>query len=507
MEQEAFFSELRQRGKSEETITLARQVLDDFHRHKSDLPDYLQVVREYTDEFITKYDNALNRLVILFWFHDFIQVKPVATYLLTMLGTVRVLENQKQRMALLCGNAKAEAVFSKAMIPTLGSDLRHYPTMICDYLKSMTSYLPESECRRVLAGNHHDVDVTQFAEDKLLFADELNLQELLLRKHRRLIEELQSFAQSGKLWFEQHITQDVVDYVMAHQEIQTGIVEGDRVIVAKIPYNPDAWLKAANPIRKRYHACHCPFVREAVLTSEAVPSLWCYCSGGFTKLFYDYLFDADLEVELLESVLDGADICRFAIQLPREYTENHFINRQKIDLSSVQLSGRILDIGGGGEGIIGRLFEDKVISIDTRKDELEEARCNTIKIEMDASELKFIDNTFDYVYSFYTFMYMKKDTWTKVFSEALRVLKQGGEMHIRDVYIPQKPLGAQDYFSVPMTIKLNATDEVKTIYGIWWEGRELDMNTLKCLAEEAGFSVMEQENIQDSFFLRLVKTA
>ncbi len=271
MEQEAFFSELRQRGKTEETIALARQVLADFHRNKSDLPDYLQVVREYTDIFIANSDKALNQLVILFWFHEFIQVKPVATYLLTMLGTVNVLENQKQRMALLCGNEKAEAVFSEALIPALGSDLKHYPTMICNYLKSMATHLTESECRQVLAGNHHAVDAKHFAEDKLLFADELNLQEFLQRKHQRLTDELQSFAGSGKLWFEQHITQDVVDYVKAHQEIQTGILEGDRVIVTKIPYNPDAWLQEENPVRKRYYACHCPFVREAILSSVAVP--------------------------------------------------------------------------------------------------------------------------------------------------------------------------------------------------------------------------------------------
>lgn len=34
---------------------------------------------------------------------------------------------------------------------------------------------------------------------------------------------------------------------------------------------------------------------------------------------------------------------------------------------------RILDIGGGGEGIIGMRYSNRVISIDTRKDELEEA--------------------------------------------------------------------------------------------------------------------------------------
>ncbi len=32
-----------------------------------------------------------------------------------------------------------------------------------------------------------------------------------------------------------------------------------------------------------------------------------------------------------------------------------FIETQKIDLTDVELTGRILDIGGGGEGIIGQL--------------------------------------------------------------------------------------------------------------------------------------------------------
>jgi len=110
--------------------------------------------------------------------------------------------------------------------------------------------------------------------------------------------------------------QDVVDYVKEHQDIQTGIRQGDRIIVRKIPYNPDAWIKEADPLLKRFHACHCPFSRFSILTQMPVPDLWCYCSGGFTKLFFDYLYERDLEVELLESVLPGGESCRFAIRLP-----------------------------------------------------------------------------------------------------------------------------------------------------------------------------------------------
>ena len=38
-----------------------------------------------------------------------------------------------------------------------------------------------------------------------------------------------------------------------------------------------------------------------------------------------------------------------------------------------ELQGKILDIGGGGEGIIGRLYGPQVIAIDYRQDELDEA--------------------------------------------------------------------------------------------------------------------------------------
>lgn len=37
------------------------------------------------------------------------------------------------------------------------------------------------------------------------------------------------------------------------------------------------------------------------------------------------------------------------------------------------LQGRILDIGGGGEGIIGRLYREQVIAIDCCQQELDDA--------------------------------------------------------------------------------------------------------------------------------------
>lgn len=38
-----------------------------------------------------------------------------------------------------------------------------------------------------------------------------------------------------------------------------------------------------------------------------------------------------------------------------------------------ELEGAILDVGGGGEGVIGRIYGPRVVAIDNRQEELDEA--------------------------------------------------------------------------------------------------------------------------------------
>lgn len=106
----------------------------------------------------------------------------------------------------------------------------------------------------------------------------------------------------------------------------------------------------------------------------------------------------------------------------------------KIELIK-ELEGKILDIGGGGEGIIARLYTNQVIAIDNRQDELDEAPDCCTKILMDATDLKIESDTFDHVTFFYSLMYMNANVQEKAISEAYRVLKQNGKLWIWDVEI------------------------------------------------------------------------
>lgn len=99
------------------------------------------------------------------------------------------------------------------------------------------------------------------------------------------------------------------------------------------------------------------------------------------------------------------------------------------------LQGSILDIGGGGEGVIGRRYGAQVTAIDNRQEELDEAPDGFAKVQMDARRLSYPDGSFDHVTFFFSLMFMDTETQKRAICEAVRVLRRGGSLHIWDAEI------------------------------------------------------------------------
>ena len=100
----------------------------------------------------------------------------------------------------------------------------------------------------------------------------------------------------------------------------------------------------------------------------------------------------------------------------------------KLEIKDFKADGFILDIGGGGEGVIGRLKGIQVIAIDIIKNELLEAADGPFKILMDARDLSFLEASFNTATAFFSLMYIKtKEDQQKIFNEVGRVLKPGGK--------------------------------------------------------------------------------
>ena len=115
----------------------------------------------------------------------------------------------------------------------------------------------------------------------------------------------------------------------------------------------------------------------------------------------------------------------------------HLFDRQDFEVADFQAVGYILDIGGGGEGIIGQMKPTQVVAVDLSKRELEEAPAGPLKIVMDATDLKFLDASFDTATAFFSLMYMRPEVQQRVFAEVFRVLTRGGRWIIWDAAIPR----------------------------------------------------------------------
>lgn len=168
-----------------------------------------------------------------------------------------------------------------------------------------------------------------------------------------------------------------------------------------------------------------------------------------------------------------------------------FLEKQEVVVEDFDAAGFILDIGGGGEGVIGQLKKDQVIAIDPNRRELEEAADGPIKIIMDASELLFLDNTFQVVTSFFTLMYIKAPQLEKVFKEVFRVLDSGGRFLVWDLEIPKCLDESKEIVAAYLSIKL-PDKEIMTGYGTKWPDRLENLLYYQKIAEKVGFVMTDQ---------------
>jgi len=174
----------------------------------------------------------------------------------------------------------------------------------------------------------------------------------------------------------------------------------------------------------------------------------------------------------------------------------------EIELQPIDTHGFILDIGGGGAGIIGKLNGRQVIAIDIREEELLEAENEALKIVMDARKLQFLQESFDVCTAFFTFMYIKNEDHRTVFKEIHRVLKRNGRFLLWDVVIPERK---EDYdiFAVHLRMRFK-NKTLEEGYGVKWDKTQ-DMNHFKKLAKETGFDVIKEWQRDEIFHLEMIK--
>ena len=165
---------------------------------------------------------------------------------------------------------------------------------------------------------------------------------------------------------------------------------------------------------------------------------------------------------------------------------------------------RILDIGGGGEGIISKIYKEKVVAIDKRLDELNEIiETLSLKIVMDATKLDFINNQFERATAFFSFMYMSDLEIKSAISEIYRVLKDNGVFEIWDIEMPSISDTEKDTFIAQLDIEYE-DKTVTTGYGVQLK-EEHNSRYISDLLVKSGFKIEQLLLNENSAFYMEVR--
>jgi hypothetical protein len=278
----------------------------------------LDALKDYISLLMDEDKNSMDRLLAIARYCNLAKKNDYYVYFTSILGARNVLPDLGERLATIAGEETRRKVFQGFELPPLGSPPRNYPKLTQAIVDRLEAALPRETCRKILTWNYHKVPAEVFKEKKERFEKASGIDEYLKDEHRRFVEELTGYMKEGRIWYEQEITPEVVEFVKDNQEIQNGVRLGDRIYVTKIPFAPKQYLAEKDPTMKRYYACHCPLVRTAIRDGKPkISPMFCYCSGGYEKLHFEVIFGEPVEVELLESVLKGDMRCRFANKIPR----------------------------------------------------------------------------------------------------------------------------------------------------------------------------------------------
>ncbi|MHA2134985.1 MAG: class I SAM-dependent methyltransferase [Candidatus Thorarchaeota archaeon] len=173
---------------------------------------------------------------------------------------------------------------------------------------------------------------------------------------------------------------------------------------------------------------------------------------------------------------------------------------QEIILNGITGKGPILDIGGGGEGLVSRIEGSRVCAVDLRFGEIREAQIygpDSQWIVGDGRRLCFRDSSFGTATAWFMLGYVR--TWedkSKIAAEVFRVLRPNGLFSL----LASRVVCEEDRFVTHIKYELPDGEVFQTGYGVLGRQNQTT-DQVSALLEETGF---ELEAIEDhEFWFRL----
>ncbi len=317
MDKQGFRTMLEGRKVPADKLDAALALAERFEQYAEQTGGYsTQTAWAFSKILIAEGQNSEENFITLARYGLFTRNNTVFVAFLEVLDGGEAQGNLYQRVAERYGEALRDQVFAGIGLAPFGIPTPEKPRTMQPVIARLEQALGPEACRTLIGDSLRDLPDEYYIQDRELYQSCQDVDEYIARKKQGFVAQLEACQREGRLFFAQEITDKVLAFVRSEPEIGGGVRVGDVVYETKIPFLTKQYLAETDPTLRRYYYCHCPWAREAIRSGEKVAPIFCNCSAGFHKRPWEAALGQKIEVDVLESVLAGADRCRFAIHLP-----------------------------------------------------------------------------------------------------------------------------------------------------------------------------------------------
>ena len=177
--------------------------------------------------------NTIHNFVILMRYFRLIDRKELFIHLTKYTGMLGVMEHIIKRLVGLKGKKEANLILGDFEVPYLGVHPEQLPNYVNQLMFVLDCNLESEETEHVLAGNNHGIPKESQLPEKVEYENSESLETYLEQRHARKVKELEEHLRDNLVWFEQIITQEIVDFVKSNQEVLSGVLKDNRYMLQK----------------------------------------------------------------------------------------------------------------------------------------------------------------------------------------------------------------------------------------------------------------------------------
>ncbi|MHA2226163.1 MAG: hypothetical protein ACXAC8_13210 [Candidatus Hodarchaeales archaeon] len=279
-------------------------------------------MHDFSAYLIENKKNSYDNYIGLARFAFFSKNNPLIIAAIENVDGREMIENFSTRLKEEFGESLRNEIFDGIGMPPLGIHPKKKPEVTKTLVERFLTKVGDEKGAEFFAGGLRDKYTDSYKKPRENYMKTQDIDTFLKSVHEELITNLEKHHEEGSLFYTQEVDTSVIEYVKKDQTIEAGVRKGNKVIITKIPYMTKQYIETDSEKRK-YYFCHCPWIREALKDeSQPISPVFCHMSGGYYKNYWEAVLDQPVKVELLESVIQGDEVCKFSLHLPPSIMDN-----------------------------------------------------------------------------------------------------------------------------------------------------------------------------------------